>query len=282
MRLTIISLLFWLLASSAFAELKVMAINTEWLWTPHDHQVDGRIYNQGDMSERAYEQELNFYAALIQHNGSQIIAVSEIERDAVAHDLASRIGPDWRAYFKQGRDTATGQDVAILSNLDYIKGSITDFNFPSGALPGSVQQKRLSKVLGARFKYRAAGQNQQVAVITAHFLSKRNESKRKSNNRQRQARALVKAIKTFSEYGNQLVVLGDFNDFLGSPTLSILQKEGELESIEQNMADMQLTHPKYRKKSIDHILYRGLTPQDYQRIDLKSYSDHFAVYAQFR
>lgn len=264
-----------------------MAINTEWLWTPHDHHVDGSKFNKGDMSKAAYAEEVSFYTSIILANKAEIVALSEIENEMVANDLARKLGSKWRAYFKQGRDTATGQDVAILSNLELVADSVTDFNFPSGRISGSTKQKRLSKVLGVRFDYVSdQRKKQQIGIITAHFLSKRNDNKNKSQNRQRQARALVKTFAMSGSDTSKLVVLGDFNDFINSPTIRILLKQGQLQSAEVGIVN-PLSGPNGsqtndRSKSVDHILYRNLKLLEYQRIDLKSYSDHFAVYARFR
>ena len=275
-------LIFCLSLSSlvAASELNVMSINTEWLWTPHDHQVDGGRYNKGDMSAKDYHKEISFYASVIQNQSIDILAVSEIENAIVADDLAKAFGSSWKAYFKQGRDTATGQDVAILSKLESVLGSLTDFGFPSGQLSGFFdKKKRLSKVVGVQFWLgsNSSSRKKKVGVITAHFLSKRKDNLKKSRNRQRQAHALVKAMSQFIQEVDYLIVLGDFNDFIDSKTLFILMNKYALNSAEP----AELKTKKRRSWRIDHILYHQLKLKKFKTIDLKQYSDHDAVFASF-
>jgi len=269
--LLIVLLSFW--SAFATAELRVMTLNAEWLWTPFDHKVDGSKFNKGDMSESGYLAEISFYAALVKQHRIQVLAISEIENALVAAHIAGKLGGKWRAYFKQGRDTATGQDVAILSNLELVKGSVTDFHFPSGTIEGSNKSKRLSKLVGAQFWVESAGVKKKVGVITSHFLSKRNDSKAKSNKRQRQAVALIKAVNILRKETDKIIVMGDFNDFLHSPTLAILRDQQRLSSVK-----VGLVGAKYR---IDHILYQGLLEKQSQLIDLKNYSDHDALMTEF-
>jgi len=278
------TVIFLLLAASfTQAELNVMTINTEWLWTPYDHRVDGSRYNKGDMSAVKYEDELEFYASLIKLNSVQILAVSEIENHLVANDLAKAFGLDWHSYFKQGRDTATGQDVAILSTLQPVKGSLTDFGFPGGQLPRFLdKQKRLSKVVGVQFWSSSNQTRSKIGVITAHFLSKRNENKKKSQNRHRQAYALLKAIEKFIDDSDSLIVLGDFNDYIFSETLAILMKKHQLLSAEAMVyktKDVPLNKKALRR--IDHILYRNLKVKSFRVVNLNKYSDHDGIFAKF-
>lgn len=268
-----VSICLWFSPLLAHADLRVMAINTEWLWTPHDNHVDGGKFNRGDMSARDYEAELSFYAQLVRENDIDLVAVSEIENATVANDLARKFGSTWQAYFRQGRDTATGQDVALISRLKTIPDSVSDYGFPAGFLPGDNKGKRLSKVVGARFYH--PDTNQTIGVVTSHFLSKRNDSAKKSRNRQRQANALNTVIEELARSNSIVIALGDFNDTRGSKVIAALEKTHRLKNAEVACASGPV------RKEIDHILFRGVSCRDYGRIGLKSYSDHKAVFAVF-
>lgn len=283
MKLMFVFLVVLLRATCANAELNIMTINTEWLWSPYDQKVDGKRFNKGDMPANKYTSEITFYRNVIKKNHVNVLAVSEIENNLVAQDLASSIGNGWRSYFKQGRDTATGQDVAILSNLEPVKGSLTDFGFPGGDLPWLFdKKKRLSKVVGVQFWLNSAQGRKKVGVITSHFLSKRKESPQKAQNRQRQAYALVKAMDQFIEETDSLIVLGDFNDYIRSETLSILMKKHELTSAELAFNKLnQTTLSKSALRRIDHILYLNLSIKNFKILDLKKFSDHDGIFAKF-
>jgi endonuclease/exonuclease/phosphatase (EEP) superfamily protein YafD len=268
---------------NAAAELRALTVNAEWLWTPFDSKVDGSLSSNRDMSVAAYSEELAFYADLTQSRNIAVLAINEIENEQVARELADKLGKDWRYFFRQGRDTATGQDVAILSRLPYIEGSLTDFDFPSARLGTTDKPKKVTKLVGAQFWLESAGKKQKLGVITAHLLSKRNENKHKAENRQKQALALRQAIRKFSGETDKLLVLGDFNDQINSATMTILL-DTPLNSYQHcdnfKAADAEMKLKKWRRH-IDHILFSGLVCLSQEKIDLKHYSDHDAILGVF-
>lgn len=267
----------------SLAELRVLTLNAEWLWTPFDGKVDGNIKTTKDMSIPAYKEELTFYAKLIQSRKIDIVAINEIENEQVARELSNKLGKNWRYYFRQGLDTATGQDVALLSRLPYVEGSLTDFNFPAAKLNVSDKPKKITKLVGAQFWYENKGQREKIGVITAHFLSKRNENQQKAENRHKQALALRQAINHYFRDTDRLFVLGDFNDFIDSVTLKTLLQAPlysyqECRNFRNKDAEMML---KKWRRNIDHILFSGVNCVLQEQIDLKRYSDHDAIFGEF-
>lgn len=256
-----------------------MSLNTEWLWTPYDGAVDGSKFNRGDMSKSAYLEEIAFYTSIVKSNDIDLLALSEIENQYVAIDIARKLGDSWQAYFVQGRDTATGQDVALISRLPSVAGSLTNFGFPCGKSPQANKKKCLSKVIGAKF-YTDPVDNLYFSVISAHFLSKRNDSKSKRLKRESQAYALSKAIQreamSFSGRQPKLIVLGDFNDTYFSDTLKHLRESNQL----KGALDCPVTaegDKKRRLRVIDHILFAGFSCVKEFAVATKSYSDHDAI-----
>lgn len=272
-------LLFCCLSGLSQADIRVMTINAEWLWTPFDNRVDGSLSHIRDMPEKEYLEEIAFYAKLVRDQEIDILALSEIENEQVAQEVSQAIGKDWRAYFKQGLDTATGQDVAILSRLDYVEGSLTHFNFPLGKMHARDRGKKITKLVGAQFWV----DQRKIGVITSHLLSKRNENRHKAENRQRQAHALAYAIEQFSKDTDHLIVMGDFNDTLDSPTLTILMQTPL--SNYQTCSNFKLAEQdsvvKRWRRHIDHILFRGVLCHSQDKIDLQKYSDHDAIWGVF-
>jgi hypothetical protein len=108
--------------SSFINGFTIATLNTEWLWTPYDGKADGSRFNKGDMSPKAYSKELEFYRSLVSRHQIDILVVSEIENKQVAREMAEAFGSPWKHFFIQGRDTATGQDVGVLSRLPAISG----------------------------------------------------------------------------------------------------------------------------------------------------------------
>ena len=288
-----IILLTFVLNSFSHAELRAMTINTEWLWTPFDKKVDGNLKHIKDMSELDYLEEIQFYATQILSRSIDIVALNEIENEQVANELISELNKEinkglnnqheWRAYFKQGRDTATGQDVAIISRLAYVEGSLTDFNFPAGFIAGAGKAKKLSKVVGAQFWINNKLNKQKLGVITAHLLSKRHENKKKATNREKQALGLKQGIEQFRKDSDALIVMGDFNDYLSSSTLNIIMDE-RLNTY-KNCSNFSIVDKEKEAKRwlghIDHLLFSGLNCLGQYKLDLQEFSDHPAIYGEF-
>ncbi len=265
-------LLAWSCQSFAQNPFRVMVLNAEWFWTPHDGHVDGGKMSPGDPTPKAYQQELNFYRDLIRTQKVDLVALAEIEHGTVAEDLAHSIGPQWRSYFVQGRDTATGQDVAIITRLPVLAGSVTALGFPQGKLPGESKGKRLSKFLALKVK----GQSGELIVLTSHMLSRRGDNPKKSLDRQRQAHAMISASNQLQTQGQPILMLGDFNSPAKSKEFAILQDGGRFRVAEQDCARNEAG----KRSSVVQIFYQGLRCSDYTRIKMTGYSDHQAVLAE--
>lgn len=274
MHLHLLILLFIMLVPCTQAQtpLRVMALNAEWLWTPHDGKADGEQVRQRDPSAQDYARELDFYVSLIRQHEVSLVALSEIEHGDVAADLAQRLGAPWQSHFLQGRDTATGQDVAILSRITVIPGSVTTLDFPEGRLPGDRKGKRLSKFLALQLEL----EGQKVGILTAHLLSRRNDNAKKTLDRQRQAHAIVDAVRHMRQHTSRIILLGDMNATQNTDEFAILRDNGRLQVAEQTCANIRAKPP---RSTVDQVLFAGFTCSDYQRIDLKAFSDHEAIVA---
>lgn len=259
-------------------DLIAASINTEWLWTPKDGRADGERVSIRDMRLKDYEAELGVYAKLVRENGINLLAVQEIENKSVAEDLARKLGPQWRAYFKQGRDTATGQDVALLSSLKHVRASTTDFGFPKGKIANERKGKGPSKLVGARFEHPKTGKR--FWAITTHLLSRKNNSKRKDRQRLQQAQALVNAVKTLPK-NEEVLLLADFNVPSGSPELTLIQRQVRMKNSAQHCRQ-KLGIKRRQRALIDHILSRGFACHTFEVKSLGKVSDHPAVIARLQ
>ncbi|KZZ60626.1 MAG: hypothetical protein MK096_09890 [Oleiphilaceae bacterium] len=271
-------ILFAVVSTLASAEktLRVATLNSEWFWTPHDGHVDGSRFNKGDPSVSDYDKKLGFYRELILDQSLDLVAFIEIENKQVAKEIVDALGEGWSYAFKQGRDTATGQDVAFVwKDAEQIK--VTDFGFPSGHVDG-YKPKRLSKVLGLTLRYRIGDTDKDVSFATAHFLSKRKESPQKASKRLMQSKGLVKGVQQFDQA--RIVVLGDFNDFRASPVLKTLEKQLELRNASVSCDSVEHKAKRKLRYMIDHVLYKGFSCQRYQSISTAPYSDHPIIIAE--
>ncbi len=252
-----------------------MAINAEWLWSPADGRIDGEKVRVKEPSLKHYHEELAHYAMMIVENNVDLLALAEIEGAHVANDLREHLPPGWQVAFRPGKDSATGQDVAIITRLKIEPGSITDFRFPRGYLPGDKKGKMLTKVLGLRVEHPDFG-GQRIAVVTAHLLSRRNDSKGKARKRLKQAVALAQATDDLQKQAEAVIVLGDLNDLPDSSVISHLRDSIGLLDV---AGDCDVKGA--RRSQVDYVLYRGLRCKQSKYIKIAPFSDHPAVLARF-
>ena len=250
-------------------QMTTLFINAEWLWSPHDGRVDGSRVRVAEPSPSAYAEELAFYSKLVNTYKVDVLALAEIENSAVLEDLRQLLGPAWNSAFRQGLDTATGQDVGVITRLPVVAGSVTDFGFPRGVIPGETKGKLLTKVLGLRVEIVSGAQ---INLVATHLLSKRNDSSRKARQRLRQAYALVSISERFAQ-DQPLIVVGDLNAYASESPVQALVKGAGLRLAETH-CESKFEENKSMKKAIDHALFRGLRCESYQLLDLKQHSDH--------
>jgi len=98
--------------------------------------------------------------------------------------------------------------------------------------------------------------------------------------RQEEARQIVDFI---SKSNNPTIVMGDFNDVCGSPTLNILERAGLKDAWWEGGFGYGATIHKPLPYRIDHIMYNdGLKLKSIRKIDAQGLSDHDALMAEFR
>ena len=248
------TVLFILLALTSNAySLRVATLNTEWLWDtsePHEGQIVG--YDEGDIrppNTREYVLETFAIAKTIESLDADIVGLTEIENENVAEEILKYLKDDWKVVFEKGRDTYTGQDVAILTRLDAISGTVTNFPDYNGESDDGRIKKRPSKVLGVGLK----DGNETYFVVVTHLLSKRSSN---DDKRYAQADAIRNAV--IDQYGqyNHFIVMGDMNDLPGSDVLQKLK--GERDDKTNLLQPASSSDYSYvyegRKQLIDHIL----------------------------
>lgn len=93
-------------------ELKVGTLNCYLLFDPsYDHP--GRIDEQNPLSPENYQRKVSNLATLI--NGYEVVGLQEIGGRPEVEMFAKTAGMKWA--FAKGKDTATGQEVALLHRL---------------------------------------------------------------------------------------------------------------------------------------------------------------------
>jgi endonuclease/exonuclease/phosphatase family metal-dependent hydrolase len=277
MKLNYTPFILLFLISPFASALTVMEINTEFMW---DHRLphEGRIVGQKKPAptKAQYAEKLRYFASLIKHEKADIVGLVEIEGCHVADDFLRVLNKGsqiWSSACKKGRDSFTGQDVAILSKFRISQETLS--TFPNIRIPLQDKKVRPSKVLGVVVTPKSS--QQKFVVIVTHLISKRGDNDAK---RQAQAMAITEARNAMQSHHKtqHAIVLGDINDVVGSATLSTLVG-GHYPLV--NPADKNDCSYIYRNRCqlIDHILISpSLSGGSLYHIDMKEkYSDHHAL-----
>ena len=244
--------------SIANDQFKIMAFNAEWLWDhkePHDGNVcEKRLHCIP--SKKEYKERITAITNNIENFGASIVGLSEIENKAVAEDIQKELGNSWGLAFMKGRDTFTGQDVALLVKKPFLIKEMTTFKNIYGS-EGNVT-KRPSKVLGVRLERALNCQTKNYYIIVIHLLSRRSNH---DDQRAAQADAIRAAILQTIEQDSidHFIVLGDFNDYRNSPVLKRIrglddEKCPHLKQFAKDNEDIYSYTYNGRDQLIDHIL----------------------------
>lgn len=188
--------------------LSIMTLNAEFLWdgiAPEEGSVNFEWKN----SETEAMEHMEVVAQIIIRNNPDILNLVEVENlDALKTlNKSFLFGLGYKPFFVQGRDTYTGQDVALLSRIDPENMDI--YYYPEKGESGNIQ-KSVSKNYYCKFTIG----DLKIAVIGLHFLAYPMSQSRK-HKRQAQADAIHILTMELNNDGYSVIVLGDFNDFDG-------------------------------------------------------------------
>lgn len=233
-----------------------VSLNTEWLWDdsePHEGQIIGTPDNPAVPTAKEYQLEAYAIAKTIEQLDADVVGLIEVENQAVVDTIASHLSDHWSVVFVKGRDSYTGQDVAILTRLQVLAGTASNLADYYGESKDGVVRKRPSKILGVGLQ----DKNKRIYVMVSHLISKRASNDKK---RYAQADAIRKAM--LDQYGkyHHYVVLGDLNDTPDSdPVLRVLGHwDDEVDLVQPadttgEDADFSYIY-QGKKELIDHIL----------------------------
>ena len=267
---------FFLLSSNGFAA-SVMTLNTEFLWDheePHEGRIVGRSEEKPVPSEAEYRLEIYYFASLISKAGADIVGLTEIEHCGIAKDIAAEMihhdpKNKWFSVCKKGRDTFTGQDVAILTRFQP-DPSIVD-NHDTSYFELNGRRSRPSKVLTTVIKDSAKGESYLVTV--AHLISRTRDNDEK---RKLQAEAITSTVLSLRQRHptDQIVIMGDFNDYPQSAPLKEFMKAGVLDHTAGDVCSYTYRN---RCQLIDHVL-TTIPGGRLESVNLgDDYSDHDAI-----
>ena len=280
--------------AGADVEIDIFLLNAEFFFdseAPHG-EVVGKSVPAPTAAQ--YEAKAKTIAELIDTHKANIVGLVEVENRAVLEKVKSYLADsdDWQIAFDEGRDTYTGQDVAILTKFRIVPGSVT--NFPDERevyfVDGQEHDVNPSKILGVELQV----DNQPLYILITHLISRRNPRDAK-----RLAQATVvrrQAVKGLMEDKN-VIVMGDINDTPGTPVINRLRGFDDIwgdflqTANEVEMDDRYTYIYEGQKNLLDHILISPSLRDEFRSveegkrceiIDVDELSDHRAILARLR
>jgi len=187
--------------------LVIMTLNAEFMWDGVDPE-EGQVNFPWKHSQTEAEEHMERIAEIIISSNPDIVNLVEVENIEALKTLNDKFleGRGYEPYLIKGKDTYTGQDVALLTRIDTEEIDRDDRKGQSGDV-----QKGVSKNYYAKLDL---GDNTKIAFIGLHFLSGPNREDR-IHPRQAQADVIKDLAVELNSAGYNIVILGDFNDYDG-------------------------------------------------------------------
>ena len=299
-------------STDTISSITIMTLNAKLLW-------DGVLPEEGRLEfpwkgdETKAREHMKKVAEIIRKENPDIVNLVEVENINALNTFNNTFLKDlgYYPYLVNGRDTYTGQDVALLTKIIPEGGKI--YRDDREGISADTE-KSVSKNYYAYFNIN----DMRFVLIGIHFLAEPLNTAR-INERQAQADAIRSLAIEFWNKGYQVVIAGDFNDFdddaksldhIGStPITNVLANMRAMDSgiLADDLTNIASFIPKperytafYDKNSngkidapkeltsIDHILLssglasRVTSAEIAHTYDPKDVSDHFPVVAQLR
>ena len=275
-------------------EIDIFLLNAEFFFDnkePHGEVVGKAVPIP---TAEQYEAKARTIAELIDTHKANIVGLVEVENRAVLERVKYYLASpdDWQIAFDEGRDTYTGQDVAILTKFRVVPGSVTNFPVEREVyfVDGKERDVNPSKILGVELKI----DNQPFYILIAHLISRRD-----SNDAKRLAQATIvrrQAVKAMMADKN-VIVMGDMNDTPATPVINRLRGFDDiwgdfLQTANAAEADNRYTYIyEGQKNLLDHILISPSLRNEFRNveegkqckiIDVGGLSDHRAILSRLR
>ncbi len=271
-----------------------MAWNVEFLWDGRSPE-EGKIEFDRKGSPEKAEAHMANVATVVKRHDPDILHLSEVENRRALDTLNEKFLADsgYRPYFVPGTDTATGQDVALLSRLKLEKISRDSRRGRSGGVRKGVSKHYIATLRAGDLK---------LGLVGIHLLARPHTQSRIAQ-REAQADAVRAMARKLADNGRSVVVWGDFNDFDGRtrdrsdnrPITRVLEWIRDLDPGDPtddliNVAERLPLRQRYTngRDAIDHIL---VSPELAKRIvevriphdhDPHAITNHYPIVVELR
>ena len=196
-------------------KLRLMQYNVEWFFLDYFSGSDCPGNGCTWKNESESEIHLNYIYNVINRLNPDIINFCEIEGCDELNTLGEILENDYNSYLIKGTDSATGQNVGMLTKIDPLKSLVRSENRETYPLNnsscnynGESSTTGVSKHYISEFKIN----NIDICLISAHLIAIPTESSRCSK-REAQATVLQGIIQSYVSRNYEIIMMGDFNDF---------------------------------------------------------------------
>ena len=204
--------------STDSATFKIMQYNVEWLFI--DYFGASNCPGDGCTWKNTSEATIHLetVSKIIAELNPDIVNFCEVEGCDELNMLLSKLGgetTDYKPYLKKGTDSATGQNVGMMTRIDpnvNIFRTEEKINYPinssSCGYTGVPALTGVSKHYFTEFKF----YGRDVLFVGAHLIAFPTDPARCAQ-REAQSQILQNVIFQYVGKGYEIIVLGDFNDF---------------------------------------------------------------------
>ena len=189
-----VSLLLLLTVTAIAADLRVGSLNCYLLFDPTiDHR--GKVDDANRMTPDQYRTKVANLATFTK--GYELVSLQEIGGREEVTALAKAAGMSWA--WTQGKDTATGQDVAVLHNL------------PGWKVTSEGRVAELDRVVSKHLLVLATKGQERVYFLAVHLLRPIGAQQQKQEGQRKAIGAWAQGLLA-RESGATVVILGDTNN----------------------------------------------------------------------
>ena len=195
--------------------LRLVQYNVEWLFIDYYANADcpGNGCSWHNLEDA--ETHMSYVINVIKELNPDIINFCEIEGCDELSMIKAQLDTSYNLYLKKGTDTATGQNVGMLTRIDPLTNlyrSEEKISYPiANSQCGSTTASGtagVSKHYITEFNFG----NMNVALIAAHLLAFPTDPAR-CVQREAQAQVLQNIVSSYIEKDYEIILLGDMNDF---------------------------------------------------------------------
>lgn len=199
--------------------LRLVQYNVEWLFIDYYANADCPGNGCPWHTQTDAQTHLSYVSNVLKDLDPDIINFCEIEGcdelNIIKDQLYTNSSAYYNPYLKQGTDTATGQNVGLLTRIDPVKNlyrSEEKVTYPlEGTKCGNTTASGTTGVSKHYITEFYLGE-MNVALIGAHLLAIPTDPAR-CVQREAQAQVLQNIVSSYIEKNYEIILLGDMNDF---------------------------------------------------------------------